>query len=140
MGPGQFQRRIEEFYLDEWGKRAGNSKDVEAYDLTFDEPGSQCLYEVTACEGGALGLLALACFLAAALARGFRSGDAGGPDVSRPALGPPIGFRAGALGAAAGVLVAGLFSSVMVRGVALPFVMVLALGARRRNTKSEPDT
>ncbi|MHC5054998.1 MAG: O-antigen ligase family protein [Planctomycetota bacterium] len=126
VGPGRFQTRIERYYLHGLGKGGGNSTDVEAFDVSFDEPGSHSLYEVTACEGGLLGLVALAWFLAAAVAR---SGRAAARDSS--------GLAGGALGAAVAVLIAGVFGSVIARGVALPFVVVLALGRRAEELRTE---
>jgi len=119
VGPGRFQDQIQRYYLHGLGKGIGSSAKVEDFDVSFDEPGSHGLYEVTACEGGLLGLVALAWFLAAAMAR---SGRAASGDTS--------GLAAGALGAAVAVLIAGAFASVFVRGVALPLVVVLALGQR----------
>jgi hypothetical protein len=46
-------------------------------------------------------------------------------------------FAAGALGAVAAVAVAGVFASVLVQGVVLPFVIVLALGERSRAGSDE---
>jgi O-antigen ligase len=126
FGPGLFQRRIEVFYLPGFEKRGGSRADVSGYDVTFDEPGSQCLYEVTLFETGVLGMLALLGFLATSLARGAH---AAARDRS--------GLAAGSLGSAAGVLVAGVFAAVLVQGVALPFVMVLAFGARSRDFPAE---
>ncbi|MHC4252302.1 MAG: hypothetical protein ACYS9X_24555 [Planctomycetota bacterium] len=126
VGPGRFQTRIERYYLHGLGKGGGNSTDVEAFDVSFDEPGSHGLYEVTACEGGFLGLVALAWFLAAAVAR---SGRAATRDSS--------GLAGGALGAAVAVLIAGVFGSVLARGVALPFVVALALGRRAEELRAE---
>lgn len=126
VGPGRFQARIEPYYLHGLGKGGGSGANVDAYDVTFDEPGSHSLYVVTACEGGVLGLVALAWFLAAVLAR---SGRAAARETS--------GLAAGALGAAVAVLVAGVFGSVLTQGVALPFVIVLALGRRADEVRAE---
>ncbi len=174
VGPGRFQKSIEPYYLHGLGKGGGNREDVEVYDVSFDEPGSQGLYEVTACEGGVLGLLALAWFLAASVAR---SGPSRGPGTPRytaagggdatvpgrrkwgqgviplqePETPPsedageahsrcaptPSGLAAGALGAVVAVVVAGVFGSVLIRGVALPFVLVLALGRRSEELDRE---
>jgi len=119
VGPGRFQDQIQRYYLHGLGKGIGSSAKVEDFDVSFDEPGSHGLYEVAACEGGLLGLAVLAWFLAAAIAR---SGRAAAGDTS--------GLAAGALGAAVAVLIAGVFATVLARGVALPLVVVLALGQR----------
>ncbi len=126
VGPGRFQARIEPYYHHGLGKGGGSRVDVEAFDVSFDEPGSHSLYEVAACEGGLVGLVALAWFFASALARAGRSAAS---DAS--------GLAAGALGAAVAVLIAGVFGSVLARGVALPFVAVLALGARANELRAE---
>ena len=143
-----------------------------------------------ACEGGVLGLVALAWFLAAAVARSgptrglgarrYPSEGSGGATVpgcrkwgqggipprpsgqAEPHEGPdlrqqepeappvedageahsrcaptPSGLAAGALGAVVAVVVAGVFGSVLIRGVALPFVLVLALGRRSEELDRE---
>lgn len=115
VGPGQFQRRIGGFYDRFFERPAGRGDDVPGFDIRFDEPGSHSLYVVTAVEMGLLGLVAVGWFLASA--------------VGRAAFGRS-GFAAGALGSSVAVIVACLFSSVMVRGIALVFVIVLALGER----------
>jgi len=122
VGPGRFQDQIQRYYLHGLGPGGASSAKVENFDVSFDEPGSHGLYEVIACEGGLLGLAVLAWFLAAALAR---SGRAAAGDTS--------GLAAGALGAVVAILIAGAFASVLVRGVALPLVVVLALGWRARD-------
>jgi len=119
VGPGRFQDQIQRYYLHGLGKGGASSAKVENFDVSFDEPGSHGLYEVIACEGGLLGLAVLAWFLAAAMAR---SGRAAAGDTS--------GLAAGALGAVVAVLIAGAFATVLARGVALPLVVVLALGQR----------
>ena len=119
VGPGQFQKQIGAFYSRFFEKPAGRGDDVPGYDIRFDEPGSQGLYVVTAVEMGLLGLVVVGFFLASAIGRAAASSAR-----------DPSGLAAGALGAALAVTVACLFSSVMVRGVALVFVLVLALGER----------
>jgi hypothetical protein len=128
VGPGQFQKRIGGFYSRFFEKPAGRGDDVPGYDIRFDEPGSQSLYVVTAVEMGLLGLVAVGFFLASAVGRAAASSAR---DAS--------GFAAGALGLALAVTVACLFSSVMVRGVALVFVLVLALGERAADSAGDDE-
>jgi O-antigen ligase len=117
VGIGQFQNRIGEFYGSAFEKPHGRSDDVMGFDIRFDEPGSQSLYEVTAVEMGTLGILAVGAFLAAAAAR-----------LARSASGDSTGMAIGALGTICAVAVASACSSMMVRGVAIAFAIVLALG------------
>jgi hypothetical protein len=126
IGPGRFQKSIESYYLHGFEKGGGSAVEVETFDISFDEPGSHSLYEVAACEGGFLGLVALAWFFASAIAR---SGRAAAKDTT--------GLAAGALGVAVAVVIAGVFGSVLARGVALPFVLVLALGRRAGELQEE---
>ena len=121
FGPGRFQSSIGEGdrYRPPYDKPFGRSDDVPGYDVRFDEPGSHGLYVVSAVEMGLLGLVAVGFFLASAVGRAAASSA---HDRS--------GLAAGALGAVLAVTVACLFSSVMVRGVGLVFVIVLALGER----------
>jgi hypothetical protein len=155
-GPGRYQEAVADGYLPDWGKSGGNSTDPEIYDVTFDEPGSQCMWEVAACETGLAGCLVIVWFLASALVRfghattrtnrdGQDVQDTNGSRQSptdHPAdpVHPVIGvvccrpeFAAGAMGAVAAVAVAGVFAAVFVQGVALPLVIVLALAERSRD-------
>ena len=131
VGPGQFRDRIKTYYYPPYGRPTGRNDDVDAYDVRFDEPGSHSLYVVTAVETGLAGLLALVFFLAWALAVSVRAVRSDATDAWSPTSGlMASGLGAGALGAVAAAAVACVFSSVMVRGVALPFVMILALAGR----------
>jgi len=114
IGPGQFQARIGEYYRPPYDKPIGSREDVSGYDVRFDEPGSQGLFEVALCETGAAGLAALLWFLVSAAARAAkaRRNEA----------------AAGSLGSAGAVLLGGAFAGFLVRGVGLPLAMVLALG------------
>ena len=94
--------------------------------MRFDEPGSQSLYEVTAVEMGLFGLLAAGGFLAAAAAR-----------LARGSARDKSGIILGAFGAVIAVIVGGIFTSVMVRGVAIVLVIVLAAGERAAELGSE---
>jgi hypothetical protein len=128
VGPGRFQDGIKRFYQPPYARPPGASDAVESYDVTFDEPGSQSLYEVAAVEGGLVGLLGMAAFLAYALASTAKR--TGTPDLgasSGPPRPSPPGLAAGGLGAAVAVTLAGLFTSFMARGLAVPFVLVVAL-------------
>jgi len=117
VGPGQFQKRISEYYFPPFDKLHGSSDDIPGFDVRFDEPGTQCLYEVTAVETGLFGLLALGAFFAGVIAR-----------LARRVPVDASGVAAGALGVVAAVLVLGVFTTPLVRGVALTLVLVLALG------------
>jgi O-antigen ligase len=125
VGPGQFQARIGEYYRHPYQKLAGAGDDTAGYDVRFDEPGSQGLYEVTAVEMGLMGLLAALWFFGTVIGRA-----AGG------ALKDPTGLAAGALGAAVAAAVGGLFGAIMIRGVAVTLVFVFAMGERSKEFPS----
>lgn len=117
VGPGQFQHSIGSCYEPPYDKPQGRLDDVSGFNIRADEPGSQSVFVVTACETGLLGAFALLWFVASLMDAGARGARASS-------------FAAGCLGAAVGMLIAGLFSSFLVRGVALPMVLVAALGIR----------
>ncbi|MHC4502674.1 MAG: hypothetical protein ACYTFI_05155, partial [Planctomycetota bacterium] len=131
-GPGRYQGKVEDAYLPDWRKGGGNSTDPNIYDVTFDEPGSQCMWEVAACETGLAGCLVIVWFLASTLVR-FGRARADGPADSE---GTRPEFAAGAMGAVAALAVAGVFAAVFVQGVALPLVIVLALGERSSEARA----
>jgi O-antigen ligase len=119
VGVGQFQRRISEYYAPPYEKLHGSSADIDTYDVRFDEPGTQSLFEVAAVETGLLGLVAATAFFAAAIAR-----------AARGCAGDRTGLAAGALGAACAAACAGLALSILTRGIAITVVVVLVLGRR----------
>jgi len=119
-GPGRFNERIET----EYGfvpKPSGDTDSVADFNISAPEPDSFSTYFVAAVEYGPLGLLAVVwigmLFLGRNLRRRFRESDEFGKALAL-----------GAAGAVVGAALAAVFSDVLVRGVALPFIFVALSG------------
>ncbi len=124
VGLGNYQRRITPFYEQAaYPKPMGRTDDEAGYDTTSDEPGSQSMWLVVACETGLPGLVLLAAALAWWAASGLRAYAASG-------AGDPAA-RALALAAAAAVVgaaAAGLLGNPLVRGTGVSLAMLASLG------------
>ena len=122
VGAGNYQTNVNQYYGAVPGspqKMNYGTDEVEVFNIGCDEPDTFNLYLVTAAEIGLIGLAALVWVLAGFIGRAARL-YAEEPDALTR------GMAFGAMGALIGFAVCSIFNSSMVRGVALPFVFVLA--------------
>ncbi len=117
VGWGQYQSQRKKYY-GTLNLPEGNTRRQELFDVEADEPFTYSWFFLTASELGLLGLAALSIYLAELLARAL--GRAG----ARPCL-----AASGVIGAVAALLVAGLWTSPMVRGAGPLLGLLLAVSA-----------
>ncbi len=117
VGWGQYQRHVGEYYGD-LPVPEGSTDRVELYDLETHEELSFSWFYVTAGESGLLGLSAVFVLLAACMARAL------GAHGAVRCLGAP-----GVLGAAVALLVVGLWTDPLTRGVGPLVGLLVAMSA-----------
>ncbi|MCX7803909.1 MAG: O-antigen ligase family protein [Planctomycetota bacterium] len=122
VGLGNYQRRVTPFYEQEaYPKPMGRTDDEAGYDTTSDEPGSQSMWLVIACETGLPGLMLLAAALAWWAASGARAYVAARDPAARA-------LALAAVGAVAGAAAAGLSCNPLVRGTGVSLALLASLG------------
>jgi len=131
VGGGNYQEEVNrEYGSGALAKPSGRVDLAPFFNLHADEPDSFSQYIVIAVEYGLLGILALAWWLHVFLGKAVRS-----LGHEKNKLGSTIAL--GVLGSLIGFAVNGVFSSGLVRGVALPIVFILAMVAV---TEREPSS
>ncbi len=117
VGWGQYQRRLGDYYGD-IPYPEGTTDKPELYDLEANEPFTFSWFLVTAGESGLIGLGALFLLLGELAVRA----------VGRPGRGPCL-LAGGVLGAVLALLVAGIFTHPLTRGVGPLVGLLLAVSA-----------
>ena len=122
VGLGNYQKRITPFYDNDAYPKPGGRTDAEAaFDTDSDEPGSQSMLLVIACETGLPGLVLLLAALAWWAAAGARAHSAASdPSVRALAL--------AATAASVGAMAAGLLGNPLVRGTGVSLALLASLG------------
>jgi hypothetical protein len=120
VGPGRFNEAVGgEYGLVD--KPSGDTDDVAAFNIGAAEPDTFNMYLVTCAESGPIALLALLWAGFLLLGRNIREMGLCGDDFGKA-------LALGAAGAVVGAAVCGVFSNVLVRGVAMPFIFVALSG------------
>lgn len=120
VGPGRFNETVSgEYGLVE--KPSGDTDDIPAFNINAAEPDTFNMYLVTCAESGPLALIALLWAGFLLLGRNVREIGLGGDDFGKA-------LALGAAGAVAGAAICGVFSNVLVRGVAMPFIFAALSG------------
>jgi hypothetical protein len=130
-GPGRYHQSLDQNYAP-FEKPAGETDDVTGYNITTGDPDSYSTYFVLAVTAGPLAAVALL-WLGATLIGG---------NLRRAGPSRDLTGRALAVGAAGSVLAAGVcavFTDVLVRGVALPFIFVALSGILWAKLPERPD-
>ncbi|MFH1731976.1 MAG: hypothetical protein ABIF82_10060 [Planctomycetota bacterium] len=120
VGPARFNEAIGE----EYGaveKPSGDTDDARAFNINAPEPDTFNMYLVTCAEAGPVALLALLWLGALLLGRNVREHGACRDDFGKA-------LALGAAGAVVGAAVCAVFSNILVRGVAMPFIFVALSG------------
>ncbi len=120
VGPGRFNEAVGAEYgaVD---KPAGATDDVAAFNITAPEPDTFNMYLVTCAETGPFALLALVWLGVLLFGRNVRAHFECGDDFGR-------GLALGSAGAVVGAALCAIFSSILVRGVAMPFIFAALSG------------
>ncbi len=120
VGPGRFNETVSsEYGLLE--KPSGDTDDVPAFNIDAAEPDTFNMYLVMCAEAGPLALIAL--LWAGFLFLGRNVREIG---LCRDDFGKALAL--GAAGAVVGAAICGVFSNVLVRGVAMPFIFAALSG------------
>ncbi len=120
VGPGRFNEEVSgEYGLVD--KPSGDTDDVAAFNIGAAEPDTFNMYLVTCAESGPLALIALLWAGLLLLGRNIRE-----MGLSRDDFGKALAL--GAAGAVVSAAICGVFSNVLVRGVAMPFIFVALSG------------
>ena len=120
VGPGRFSEAVS----GEYGlvaKPAGDTDDVPAFNIGAPEPDTFNMYLVTCAEAGPFALIALLWFGSLLLGRNIREHGLCGDGFGKA-------LALGAAGAVVGAAVCGVFSNILVRGLALPFIFAALSG------------
>ena len=120
VGPGRFNEAVGSEYGDV-EKPEGDTDDVRGFNVTAAEPDTFNMYLVTAAESGPVALVALAWILFALLGGNVREHGRCGDDTGRA-------LALGGAGAVVGAALCAVFSNVLVRGVAMPFIFAALSG------------
>jgi hypothetical protein len=122
VGPGRYSEAVAPFYgSGPAAKPDGDTDVVAGYNIEADEPDSFNMFLVTCVEAGPFALAALLWVGALLLGR-----NAQAHARCRDAFGRALAL--GAAGAVIGAAVCSVFSNILVRGVAMPFLFVALSG------------
>ena len=123
VGPGLYQSQINLYYGDELqrDKSGVNTDDVSQFNVLGDEPGTFSWYFITACELGLPGMWLLVWMLVYFWGRAARSATAASEGEPKRE-----GLSAGVVGSLMAILCLGVFTHLMVRGLALLCVFLFA--------------
>ncbi|MFP4057211.1 MAG: O-antigen ligase family protein [Candidatus Brocadiia bacterium] len=115
-------RRYHELLKDFWPRQRlqYDTDEPEVYNVAAPEPFTYNLWLKTLVQSGLVGLAALVWLVATFLFRASRLYRKGHSELA-------LGLSSGAVGSLVGFALAGVFTETLVRGVAIPFVFVLAL-------------
>jgi len=120
IGPGMYYEGVRPELAFVHDRRA-DTDSVRDFNINTVEPGTFNMYLVTCAEAGPLGLVALVWIGVLLLARSLRHRA-----TSRDEYGKALAL--GSAGAVIGAALCGVFSNILVRGIALPFIFVALSG------------
>jgi hypothetical protein len=120
VGPGRYSQAVGGWYGDV-SKPAGRTDVLANFNVKADEPDSFNMYLVTGAEAGPLALMGLVWTGLLMLGRNLRLRASSRDDIGRA-------MALGAVGAVVGAAACAVFSNILVRGVAMPFIFVALSG------------
>ena len=119
-GPGKYSQTVAAYY-GSVEKPSGDTDHVPGFNIEADEPDTFNMYLVTCVEAGPLALVALIWVGVLFLGRNLRNHGKSGDEFGKA-------LALGAAGALVGAAVCAVFSNILVRGVAMPFIFVALSG------------